>query len=87
MSMHELGSTSADRLRSAGLSSYENSSRPTTTTERQTTTRQTETINPPGEAVNFKYHLEDEELPSCFCFFFFFFFFPFLPSLIDVAPC
>jgi hypothetical protein len=79
MSMHELGSTSADRLRSAGLSSYENSSRPTTTTERQTTTRRTETINPPGEAVNFKYHLEEEEeLPSCFFI---------LPSLIDVAPC
>ena len=82
MSMHELGSTSADRLRSAGLSSYENSSRPTTTTERQTTTRQNETINPPGEAVNFKYHHleEEEELPSCFCI-------PFMPSLIDVAPC
>ena len=51
MSMHELGSASADRLR-GGLSSYE-SSRPTS--ERQTTTtttRQNETINPPGEAVN-----------------------------------
>jgi hypothetical protein len=45
MSIHELGSTSADRLRSAGLSSYENFSRPT---ERQTTTRQTETASPGG---------------------------------------
>ncbi|KAI9561005.1 hypothetical protein GHT06_011961 [Daphnia sinensis] len=50
MSMHELGSAPADRLR--GLSSYETSlARPAG--ERQTTkaSRQLETINPPGETV------------------------------------
>lgn len=51
ISMHELGSASADRLR--GLSSYETTSvRPTSERQSAKASRQLETINPPGETVN-----------------------------------
>ncbi|XP_057372527.1 protein outspread-like [Daphnia carinata] len=51
MSMHELGSAPADRLR--GLSSLHETSLARPTSERQTSkaSRQLETINPPGETV------------------------------------
>lgn len=53
MSMHELGSAPADRLR--GLSSYETPlARPTNERQTSKASRQLETINPPGETVKTK---------------------------------